>query len=109
VATHQLLLAVLAAGAQGRGRREAAAEIWAALARSRPYRGSTEELTPVRGDLRAPLPVVVATAMMLAWPALWRLLASGYALTPAGWDGLLSTPPAQPRDPQDNPPPASSA
>jgi hypothetical protein len=113
VATHQLLLAVLAAGAQGRGRRGAAAEIWAALTRSGLYRGSTEELTPARGDLRAPLPVVVATAMTLARPALWRPLASGsvagYALTPAGWDSLLSTPPAQPRAPQDNPPPASPA
>src|SRR5262249_11200873 len=98
VATHQLLLAVLAAGAQGRGRRGAAAEIWAALRHSGPYRGSVEELTPVRGDPRAALPVVMAAAMMLARPALWRVLASGsvagYALTPAGWDSLLTTPPA---------------
>jgi hypothetical protein len=111
VATHQLLLAVLGAGAQGRGRRGVAAEIWAALTRSGPYRGSVEELTPVRGDPRASLPVVVATAMTLARPALWRLLASGsvtgYALTPAGWDSLLSTPPAQPRAPAGIPPPAS--
>jgi hypothetical protein len=49
--------------------------------------------------------------MTLARPALWRLLASGsvtgYALTPAGWDSLLSTPPAQPRAPAGIPPPAS--
>jgi hypothetical protein len=113
VATHQLLLAVLAAGAQGRGRRGAAAEIWAALTRSGPYQGSTEELTPVRGDLRAPLPVVVAMALMLARPALWHLLASGsvagYALTPAGWDSLLSTPPTQPRAPEGHAPPAAPA
>jgi hypothetical protein len=98
VATHQLLLAVLAAGAQGRGRRGAAAEIWAALTHSGHYRGSVEELTPVRGDPRAALPVVMAAAMMLARPALWRVLAAGsvagYALTPAGWDTLLTTPPA---------------
>jgi len=110
VATHQLLLAVVGAGAQGRGRRGVAAEIWAALTRSGPYRGSAEELTPVSGDPRAPMPVVGATAMMLARPALWRLLASGsvagYALTPAGWDSLLSTPPAQPRAPAGIPPPA---
>jgi hypothetical protein len=60
---------------------------------------------------RAPLPVVGVTAMMLARPALWRLLASGsvsgYALTPAGWDSLLSTPPAQPRAPAGIPPPAA--
>jgi hypothetical protein len=111
VATHQLLIAVVGAGAQGRGRRGVGAEIWAALTRSGPYRGSAEELTPVSGDPRAPLPVVGATAMMLARPALWRLLASGsvtgYALTPAGWDSLLSTPPAQPRAPAGIPPPAS--
>jgi hypothetical protein len=51
--------------------------------------------------------------MMLARPALWRPLASGsvagYALTPVGWDSLLSTPPAQPRAPEDFPPPASPA
>jgi hypothetical protein len=97
VATHQLLLAVVGAAAQGRGRRGVAAEIRAALTRSGPYRGSAEELTPARGDPRAPLPVVAAAAMMLARPALWRLLTSGsvaaYALTPAGWDSLLSTPP----------------
>jgi biotin carboxylase len=97
VATHQLLLAVLGAGAEGRGRRGVAAEIWAALTRSGPYRGSVEELTPVSGDPRAAVPVVATTAMMLARPALWRLLASGsvagYALTPAGWESLLSTPP----------------
>lgn len=113
VATHQLLLAVLAAGAQGRGRRGAAAEIRAALTHSGPYRGSVEELTPVRGDPRAALPIVVATAMMLARPALWRWLASGsvagYALTPAGWDSLLSTPSARPRAPQGILPPASPA
>jgi len=113
VATHQLLLAVLGASAEGRGRRGVAAEIWAALTHSGPYRGSAEELTPVRGDPRAPLPVVAATAMMLARPALWRLLASGsvadYALTPAGWDSLLSTPPAQPCAPAGTPPPASPA
>jgi hypothetical protein len=113
VATHQLLLAVLGAGAQGRGRRGVAAEVWAALTRSGPYRGSVEELTPVSGDPRACLPVIMATALTLARPALWRLLASGpvagYALTPAGWDSLLSTPQAQPRAPAGIPPPASPA
>ena len=49
VATHQLLLAILGAGAGGRGRRGVAAEILAALARAGSYRGSAEELTPVRG------------------------------------------------------------
>ena len=63
----------------------------------------SEELTPVRGDLRAPLPIVVATAMLLARPAQWRRLASGsvadYALTPAGWQALLSAQPVAMPDP----------
>ena len=98
VATHQLLLAVLGAGADGRGRRGAAAEILDAVAHRGSYRGSAEELTPVRGDPLAAVPVVVAAAAMLVRPALWRRLTSGsvagYALTPAGWDQLLSVPPA---------------
>jgi hypothetical protein len=99
VATHQLLLAVLGAGAGGRGRRGAAAEIMAALSRSGLYRGSAEELTPLRGDLRAAVPVMLATAAVLVRPALARSLVggsvSGYALTPAGWDRLRITPPEQ--------------
>jgi hypothetical protein len=102
VATHQLLLAVLGAGAAGRGRRGLAAEIGAALAHTGSYRGSAEELTPVRGDPRAVLPVLAATGAMLVRPALWRRLASGsvadYALTPAGWDSLLRTQPHPPAD-----------
>jgi hypothetical protein len=98
VATHQLLLAVLGAGAGGRGRRGVTAEILDALAHRGCYQGSSEELTPVRGDPLAAVPVVVAAAAMLVRPALWRRLTSGsvagYALTPAGWDQLLSVPPA---------------
>ncbi len=52
VATHQMLLAVLGAVAQGRGRRGLALEIRAALTHVGLYRGSAEELTPVRGDPR---------------------------------------------------------
>ncbi len=100
VATHQLLLAILGAAAEGRGRRGLAAEIGAALTRAGLYRGSAEELTPVRGDPRAALLVLAAAAAMLVRPALWRRLASGsvadYALTPAGWDSLLSAAPQAP-------------
>jgi hypothetical protein len=99
VATHQLLLAVLGAGAHGRGRRGMASEILAALARRGPYRGSAEELTPLRGDPRALVPVLLAAGAMLARPALWRWFVGGsvgsYALTPSGWELLLSTPPAE--------------
>jgi len=97
VATHQLLVAVLGAGEQGRGRRGVAAEIAAALTHTGSYRGSAEELTPARGDPRAATPVLMATAAVMIRPALWRWFASGsvagYALTPAGWDSLLHTPP----------------
>jgi biotin carboxylase len=100
VVTHQLVLAVLGAGSQGRGRRGVAAEIRAALAHAGSYRGSAEELTPVRGDPRAALPVLAAAAVMLVRPALWHRISSGsvadYALTPAGWDSLLSTAPHAP-------------
>jgi hypothetical protein len=98
VATHQLLLAILGAGAGGRGRRGVAAEILAALAHAGSYRGSAEELTPVRGDPLAAVPVLAVTTALLIRPALSRRLTTGsvagYALTPAGWDQLLSVPPA---------------
>jgi hypothetical protein len=97
VSTHQLLVAVVGAGVRNRTRRAVAAEIRAALTHAGEYRGSAEELTPVRGDPRAALLVIAATAMLLVRPAAGRRLAAGsvasYALTPAGWDRLLSTPP----------------
>jgi glutathione synthase/RimK-type ligase-like ATP-grasp enzyme len=95
VATHQLLLAIVGAGADGRGRRGLMAEILSALTHTGPYRGSAEELTPVHGDPAAALPVLLAALAMLIRPVLWRWFASGsvagYALTPAGWEQLLST------------------
>jgi hypothetical protein len=98
VATHQLLLAILGAAADGRGRRGAVAEILTALAHAGSYRGSAEELTPVRGDPLAAVPVLAVALAVLIRPALWRRLSAGavadYALTPAGWERLLSSPPA---------------
>jgi hypothetical protein len=97
VATHQLLLAVLGAAANGGGRRGVSAELAAALARSGLYRGSAEELTPLRRDPRTAVPVLIAAAATLVSPALSRHLVggsvSGYALAPSGWETLLSTPP----------------
>jgi hypothetical protein len=98
VATHQLLLAVLGAAADGRGRRGAAAEILAALAHAGSYRGSAEELTPVRRDPLAAVPVLAAALAVLIRPALWRRLSArgvaDYALAAAGWDRLRNVPPA---------------
>jgi hypothetical protein len=96
VATHQLLLAVLGAASNGRGRRGVAAEFGAALAHSGLYRGSAEELTPLRRDPRTAVPVLIAAAAALVSPALSRRLVgssvAGYALAPSGWETLLSTP-----------------
>jgi glutathione synthase/RimK-type ligase-like ATP-grasp enzyme len=92
VPTHQLLLAVLGAAQQTGRRWPVIAELAAAARHSGDYRGSTEELTPVRGDLRAAIPVVVAAAATIIWPASWRWFASGsvasYSLSPAGWRQL---------------------
>jgi hypothetical protein len=89
VRTHQLLLAVLGAAEQGRGRRGVAREVATALARRGPYRGSAEELTPARGDPLAVVPVAAAAAATLVAPAASRWFTGGsvaaYALTPAAW------------------------
>lgn len=105
VATHQLLLAVLGAasgsasgGASGEpagcagGRRRVLAELTAAARQAGDYRGSAEELTPVRGDPLAAVPVLVAAAATLAWPPSSRWLSGGsvrnYSLSPEGWRRL---------------------
>jgi hypothetical protein len=67
VRTHQLLLAVLGAAQSGRGRAGVARELLSAAARSGPYPGSTEELTPVAGDPLAAVPV--AAGGVFTWPA----------------------------------------
>ncbi|HET9968983.1 MAG TPA: hypothetical protein VFQ68_12180 [Streptosporangiaceae bacterium] len=92
--THQLLLAVLGTAQRGR-RRDVARELADAALRRGSYRDSREELTPVRGDLLAPLPVAVTALATLAWPPAWRRFVGGsagaYALTPAAWGELTRT------------------
>ncbi len=92
VATHQLLLAVLGAAQQGRGRRAVAEELMAGWSGRGPYVGSVEELTPVRGDLRAAIPLALAAAATLARPASWKRFVSGsvenYSLTAAAWEEI---------------------
>jgi hypothetical protein len=91
--THQLLLAVLGAAQHG-GRRQIARELGKALTRRGDYRASREELTPGRGDPLAALPVAVAAAATLAWPATVRWFTGGsvaaYSLTPAAWHELTA-------------------
>jgi len=92
--THQLLLAVLGTAQRGR-RRDVARELADAALRRGSYRDSREELTPVRGDLLAPVPVAVTALATLAWPPAWRRFVGGsagaYALTPAAWGELTRT------------------
>jgi hypothetical protein len=89
-------MAVLgAAQCQGR-RRDVAAELAAALFSRGVYRGSREELQPLRGDWRAIVLPLAATLVTLARPSACQLFTDGavhrYALAPEGWRRLLATP-----------------
>jgi hypothetical protein len=81
--------------AQHDGRREIARELGNALTRRGDYRSSREELTPGGGDWLAALPVVLAAAATLAWPAAWRRFTGGsvgaYSLTPQAWQALTAS------------------
>ena len=94
VRTHQLLIAVLGAAQQGRHRRGVLAELANGIALRGPYRDSAEELTPLRGDWRAALPVVAASLATLTWPDAHRLFGgsavSGYALTARAWQTIIA-------------------
>jgi hypothetical protein len=94
VRSHQLLLAILEAARSPAPRRAVAAELWAAARRGGPYAGSVEELTPVRRDPYAAVPVAVAAAATLAFPPAWRWFVSGaveaYSLARTGWDEILA-------------------
>lgn len=95
VATHQVLLAILGAAQHGRGRHGILAELVGALTRRGSYRASREELTPIRGDLAAALPLVAATAATLARPSAWTWFSSGsvsnYAISPRGWQAIIAS------------------
>ena len=90
VASHQLLLAVVKAAESGRT--AVLRELWRAAVRTGPYRGSTEELTPVRADPRAFLPLAFVTARLLVSPRPARSFADEtvrrYALGQSGWAAL---------------------
>ncbi len=94
VRTHQALLALLGAARRPRPRRAVLDEVVAVLRRDGDYRGSAEELTPLRGDPRAVLPSAVAVTAMLVHPPAWRFFAANattnYALSPDGWRDLLA-------------------
>jgi len=97
VRTHQLLLAVLGAAQHTGRRRPVLAEVLAAAVRTGDYRGSAEELTPLRGDPRAAAPLALALTALMFRPSAWRWFVGGsvrhYSLTPEGWRTLLDQPP----------------
>jgi hypothetical protein len=94
VKTHQLLLAVLGAAQQGRGRRGVAGELRRSWGKKGPYHESTEELTPLTHDPKAVVPLLMAAAATLINPGSWTWFASGsvtsYALSPEGWHQILA-------------------
>ena len=94
VLTHQLLLAILGAAQHQHTRRAVLAELVDALGHRGAYHDSTEELTPLKHDLPAAAPLVIAACATLAWPATWRWFSSSavtnYALTNTGWQKILA-------------------
>jgi hypothetical protein len=94
VATHQLLIAVLGAAQQTGRRGPVVAELLAAARHRGMYRGSHEELTPLRGDLQAVIPLAMAGVATVIRPASWHWFVAGsvrnYSLAPAGWRQLLA-------------------
>jgi len=95
VRTHQLLLAILGAAQHGGRRRDILRTLGDATARRGDFRGSAEELTPVRGaDPLAAVPVAAAAIATLIQPGAWHHFVGGaagaYSLTPAAWQELLA-------------------
>ena len=89
VRTHQLLLALVGS----ENRRQLLAELAAAALDAGDYRRSREELTPLRRDPVAGLSLIAFVSALFIRPALRHELigdtVANYALTPAGWKGLL--------------------
>ena len=93
VRTHQLLLSILGVAERTGSRRAVWREVVRASRHSGLYRGSAEELTPIRRDVRAAVPVVVALALASLRPSLGGRMADkgtgAYSITPQGWDRLV--------------------
>ena len=92
VRTHQLVLALLGA-ANNRGRYGVAAELAAAVAGAKRYRGSTEELTPYEGDGLAAVSAIAVAGALLVAPSVSRWMTEGsvasYALTSGAWRAIV--------------------
>ena len=94
VRTHQLLVALLGAAQDGRGRRGVAGELLRAALGRDAYAGSHEELLPLRSDPLAAIPLLAVSATLLARPAsvaeFTRATIGRYALTPAAWASICA-------------------
>ena len=90
----QLLLCVLGA-AEGGSRRRILRELLDGIWHRGVYDRAVEELTPLKGDPIAALPVIVAVLATLIKPSLWRLFHAGatgpYSLTPEAWYKILAS------------------
>ena len=93
VRSHQTLLGLLGAASRTPTRRAVAAEVSRSVLHRGSYWDSREELTPVRGDPRAGIPLMIVALGLMIRPAAWRWFASGatqaYALTPEGWRDIV--------------------
>ncbi len=92
VRTHQLLLAVLGAAQDGRGRRGVARELVDGALHRGSYRTSREELSICRSDPASAVPLALAACATIVHPPAWAWFSSGsvanYALSPAGWRAI---------------------
>ncbi|WGS20501.1 MULTISPECIES: hypothetical protein [unclassified Bradyrhizobium] len=77
VRTHLAMLALLGSASRDGTRRDIIGECGRIAAGSGPYRGSTEELTPVRLDWPSALPLAMTAALLLASPQLASSLSRG--------------------------------
>ena len=79
VLTHLSMQVLLGCASRGGTRRDLMGECWHLLRASGPYRGSSEELTPVKLDWLSAIPLAMTAMLLLASPGLAnRLARRGY-------------------------------
>jgi hypothetical protein len=83
VRTHLAMQALLGCASKGGTRRDLVRECWRLATVSRPYGGSTEELTPVRLDWVSAVPLAMTALLLLASPKL------AGAMARRGWGAHL--------------------
>ncbi|WGR94991.1 hypothetical protein MTX20_13150 [Bradyrhizobium sp. ISRA435] len=78
VRTHLAMLALLGSASRDGTRRDIIGECGRIAAGKGPYRGSTEELTPVRLDWPGAVPLAITAALLLVSPQLASSLSRGF-------------------------------